>query len=391
MPGAPTRTRRGVASRVSPPDVPAAPERGTLRPMSFWSKPTPSPEVLACSFCNKPQREVLKLIAGPGVHICNECVVLSSDILAEDAPRLPRRRALRGGSGGGPAGEAHRTGRGGAVGGVGPGGAPGGGRRRGSGPGGVRHRAHRQRQVHPGAGHRRRAAGAGDHGGPEPGDSLGLRRRRPREPAVPLGRAGGLHARPRSAGGWCCSTPCTRWPATCPPPGSHQDVGGAVVQRHLVSLLDGAALEIPQSRPRHPQGGSLRLRTQHTGVVLLATVDAPRRRPPCPAGSAAGPRPARRRGGPDRSGGAAAATRRATPRRGLGRDVGRGGPRSGVSSAPSPRWIPRPCRTSRPARRPVRTAHGLLHRTRHVLHAWLATDPTHRRVTVGQLQALGVA
>ena len=38
---------------------------------------------LACSFCGKDQTEVKKLIAGPGVHICNECVNLCGDIIAE--------------------------------------------------------------------------------------------------------------------------------------------------------------------------------------------------------------------------------------------------------------------------------------------------------------------
>ena len=34
-----------------------------------------------CSFCAKPSSEVEKLIAGPGVYICNECVGLCNDIL----------------------------------------------------------------------------------------------------------------------------------------------------------------------------------------------------------------------------------------------------------------------------------------------------------------------
>jgi ClpX C4-type zinc finger len=34
-----------------------------------------------CSFCAKPSSEVEKVIAGPGVYICNECVGLCSDIL----------------------------------------------------------------------------------------------------------------------------------------------------------------------------------------------------------------------------------------------------------------------------------------------------------------------
>jgi len=39
-----------------------------------------------CSFCNKSQREVKKLIAGPNVFICNECVDTCEEILAEDFP-----------------------------------------------------------------------------------------------------------------------------------------------------------------------------------------------------------------------------------------------------------------------------------------------------------------
>src|SRR6202023_3933120 len=41
-------------------------------------------EVLRCSFCNKSQREVKKLIAGPTVYICDECVDICLDIIAED-------------------------------------------------------------------------------------------------------------------------------------------------------------------------------------------------------------------------------------------------------------------------------------------------------------------
>jgi ATP-dependent Clp protease ATP-binding subunit ClpX len=39
---------------------------------------------LKCSFCTKQQHEVKKLIAGPDVYICDECVKLCSDILTED-------------------------------------------------------------------------------------------------------------------------------------------------------------------------------------------------------------------------------------------------------------------------------------------------------------------
>ena len=41
-----------------------------------------------CSFCGKPQEKVRRLIAGPnGVFICDECVALCSEIIAEEEPR----------------------------------------------------------------------------------------------------------------------------------------------------------------------------------------------------------------------------------------------------------------------------------------------------------------
>jgi ClpX C4-type zinc finger len=39
---------------------------------------------LKCSFCGKAQYEVLKLIAGPGIYICNECVGICDQILKDD-------------------------------------------------------------------------------------------------------------------------------------------------------------------------------------------------------------------------------------------------------------------------------------------------------------------
>ncbi|MBQ9963787.1 MAG: ATP-dependent Clp protease ATP-binding subunit ClpX, partial [Clostridia bacterium] len=48
---------------------------------------------LTCSFCGKAQDEVYRLIAGPGVYICNECVELCSEIL-EDGAHFSKKRAL---------------------------------------------------------------------------------------------------------------------------------------------------------------------------------------------------------------------------------------------------------------------------------------------------------
>lgn len=49
---------------------------------SASSKPPGPP--LNCSFCGKSRREVRKLIAGPVVYICNECIGLCNDIIAEE-------------------------------------------------------------------------------------------------------------------------------------------------------------------------------------------------------------------------------------------------------------------------------------------------------------------
>jgi len=45
-------------------------------------------ETLSCSFCGKSQDEVKKLIAGPNVFICNECIELCNEILKEDLEEL---------------------------------------------------------------------------------------------------------------------------------------------------------------------------------------------------------------------------------------------------------------------------------------------------------------
>ena len=42
-------------------------------------------ESLFCSFCGKSQKEVKKLIAGPTVFVCDECVELCMDIIKEDS------------------------------------------------------------------------------------------------------------------------------------------------------------------------------------------------------------------------------------------------------------------------------------------------------------------
>src|SRR5437867_12540841 len=48
------------------------------------SKKGNSGDVLRCSFCNKSQRDVKKLIGVPTVYICDECVDICLDIIAEE-------------------------------------------------------------------------------------------------------------------------------------------------------------------------------------------------------------------------------------------------------------------------------------------------------------------
>ncbi|HXR23148.1 MAG TPA: ClpX C4-type zinc finger protein [Acidimicrobiales bacterium] len=45
---------------------------------------TATPEALRCSFCSKDQLEVVRLVAGPGVLICNECIDLCNQVIAEE-------------------------------------------------------------------------------------------------------------------------------------------------------------------------------------------------------------------------------------------------------------------------------------------------------------------
>src|SRR5216684_1772097 len=66
------------------------------------TRPTDSNEQLLCSFCGKSQRQVKKLIAGPGVYICDECIDLCNEIIDEelttpstlDLDNLPRPKEI---------------------------------------------------------------------------------------------------------------------------------------------------------------------------------------------------------------------------------------------------------------------------------------------------------
>ncbi len=43
-----------------------------------------SGDLLKCSFCGKTQKQVKKLIAGPGVYICDECIDLCNEIIIDE-------------------------------------------------------------------------------------------------------------------------------------------------------------------------------------------------------------------------------------------------------------------------------------------------------------------
>jgi ClpX C4-type zinc finger len=50
---------------------------------------TPTTVIACCSFCLKPNTQVAKLVAGHGVYICNECVVLCSEIIQAELAAVP--------------------------------------------------------------------------------------------------------------------------------------------------------------------------------------------------------------------------------------------------------------------------------------------------------------
>jgi hypothetical protein len=51
---------------------------------------TPAGKIIAsCSFCGKTHHQVTRIVAGPGVYICNECVALSAAVIADAAETTP--------------------------------------------------------------------------------------------------------------------------------------------------------------------------------------------------------------------------------------------------------------------------------------------------------------
>ncbi|MEU6739700.1 ClpX C4-type zinc finger protein [Streptosporangium sandarakinum] len=67
--------------------VPVRKSLTTVAPEDRMTAPSLADERICCSFCAKPKTDVDKVIAGPGVYICNECVGLCNAIL--DTPAEP--------------------------------------------------------------------------------------------------------------------------------------------------------------------------------------------------------------------------------------------------------------------------------------------------------------
>ncbi|MGR9088123.1 MAG: ClpX C4-type zinc finger protein, partial [Gammaproteobacteria bacterium] len=68
------------------------------------SKSKDEDKLLYCSFCGKSQHEVRKLIAGPAVYVCDECVELCNDIIKDELQeesgsfgggRLPKPKEIK--------------------------------------------------------------------------------------------------------------------------------------------------------------------------------------------------------------------------------------------------------------------------------------------------------
>jgi ATP-dependent Clp protease ATP-binding subunit ClpX len=62
--------------------------------MSSDTRASQNGRVLYCSFCGKSEHEVRKLIAGPSVYICDECVDLCNDIIREEVQAKPQVKGL---------------------------------------------------------------------------------------------------------------------------------------------------------------------------------------------------------------------------------------------------------------------------------------------------------
>jgi hypothetical protein len=91
--------KRRVRSRAAKTGEPYATALRSIRQQQenrMPSTPTPATDVIAsCSFCGKPDTAVQRLVAGPGVYICNECIELSATIVDATAESTPEESSRR--------------------------------------------------------------------------------------------------------------------------------------------------------------------------------------------------------------------------------------------------------------------------------------------------------
>lgn len=57
-------------------------------------KPEPPNEIIHCSFCGRPNTQVVKIVKGPGVNICSECTMIAVQYLILD-DKMPSGEAQK--------------------------------------------------------------------------------------------------------------------------------------------------------------------------------------------------------------------------------------------------------------------------------------------------------
>ena len=75
-----------IPSDVAPQDIEGLMEELKAKGIQIVEEPASAGSEPSCSFCGKAQPDVLQLIAGPRVFICNECVQLCVGIVATQNP-----------------------------------------------------------------------------------------------------------------------------------------------------------------------------------------------------------------------------------------------------------------------------------------------------------------
>src|ERR1700750_1991355 len=73
-----------MTGRCEPPPTCRRPHRLDEGTESSVARSGDGGDLLKCSFCGKSQKQVKKLIAGPGVYICDECIDLCNEIIEEE-------------------------------------------------------------------------------------------------------------------------------------------------------------------------------------------------------------------------------------------------------------------------------------------------------------------